>query len=769
MIKVVLKRPALLFILVMSITEAMATLVYNQMQLNEAIKNAKPGDTIFLDANTKWHNVHVDFEANGTKDKNIVLTSSTNNKIQLTGNSWLKLAGEYLTVSNLHFTNGFSTDRAVIEFRNKNKLANYCRVTHCAITNYSKPKRFDTDSWIIFWGKQNRFDHNLIGDKLNGGTTLIVELNDERSQNNQHLIDSNHFATRSRLGSNGGETIRIGVSRYSMTSSATIIKDNLFEKCSGEVEIISVKSCNNTIAYNTFFECEGGVVLRHGQNNKVTNNIFIGNNKPNTGGVRIIDSGHVVSNNLFIGLAGNRFRSALTVMNAVPNSLPNRYLQVKNVSITNNMFINCSRIVFGEGKDVERTLAPQNVLFANNFITGNQSIQLVDNNEPLQTIKFNNNTRADNQNIFNKGFVKAICKRVDGIYALQNLQQIQTDLAKFTTHTLDYHWLNFNYTTEVKELKEEEYSFTATKVDSLITVVKNATGICRIKLASGIYALPKELQVAAYIHLDAAKGTTFVNATDKSLYAFITILKGGSVSVNNIVFEANHPNSGDVQNAIAVNKDGILSHYTITANNCTFKNFNEGGYSCIKGTKNSYADKIEINNCVFENNAGVAIDFAAEKDDKGIYNVEALIVSNSIFTNHLGPAINIYRGGNDESTTGPAVLIEHCVFNNVDNREQSYVIKLMGVQKANVNHCIFNNSGLGGRSIWFEEYSWDDVKVNFCNFYNSGRVQSFYGKLFGNNNYKLLPQFIDAEKGNFKLIKSSPLLGKGFKKNIGLL
>ena len=55
-------------------------------------------------------------------------------------------------------------------------------------------------------------------------------------------------------------------------------------------------------------------------------------------------------------------------MNAVPNSLPNRYCLVENVEVTDNTFIDCSNIEFGTGKDLERTLAPERVLFARNTI-----------------------------------------------------------------------------------------------------------------------------------------------------------------------------------------------------------------------------------------------------------------------------------------------------------------------------------------------------------------------------------------------------------------
>jgi poly(beta-D-mannuronate) lyase len=138
----------------MSITEAVATLVYNQAELKSAIKNAKPGDSILLSSSSNWKNTFINFEAEGTFEKPIVL-SGYPTAVNLSGNSSIKIGGNYLVVQQLNFVDGFATDRATIEFRTKNKLANNCRVSNCKIENYSKPIRFDTDSWIIFLEKQS--------------------------------------------------------------------------------------------------------------------------------------------------------------------------------------------------------------------------------------------------------------------------------------------------------------------------------------------------------------------------------------------------------------------------------------------------------------------------------------------------------------------------------------------------------------------------------------------------------------------------------------
>jgi poly(beta-D-mannuronate) lyase len=65
------------------------------------------------------------------------------------------------------------------------------------------------------------------------------------------------FRPRPPLRRNGGETICVGYSHQSMSNSATRLEHNLFERCDGELEIVSNKSCGNVYRFNTFRECAG--------------------------------------------------------------------------------------------------------------------------------------------------------------------------------------------------------------------------------------------------------------------------------------------------------------------------------------------------------------------------------------------------------------------------------------------------------------------------------------------------------------------------------
>jgi len=128
-----------------------------------------------------------------------------------------------------------------------------------------------------------------------------------------------------------------------------------------------------------------------------------------TGGIRVINPNQTVTDNLLLNCVGVRFRSALGVLNGVPNSQLNRYFQVTDSKITNNSFINCANITFGAGKDNERTAPPKNVLFANNFVYTKQNKLYEDLNNDGGMIIQSNTT---NINSLQKGFVSTKTKAV---------------------------------------------------------------------------------------------------------------------------------------------------------------------------------------------------------------------------------------------------------------------------------------------------------------------------------------------------------------------
>lgn len=368
-------------------------LVKNQSDYFAAEKKLQAGDTIIL-SNGVWQDFEITLSAKGTADNPIRLKAETPGKVIISGQSNLRIGGHHLIVSGLVFRDGYSPSGEVISFRrNKNELAFNSRITQVVVDHFNKPDRFDNDYWVGIYGQNNRFDHNNLVGKSNKGVTLAVRLNTADSRENNHRIDHNYFGPRPVLGSNGGETFRIGTSKFAQYNSNTIVENNFFDRCDGEVEIISSKSGGNTFRGNVFFESSGTLTLRHGDNNLVERNVFLGNGKDHTGGIRVINKGQTVRDNYIEGLRGSGFASALTVMNGVPNSPVNRYVQVSDAKIIGNSVYNSDFITLAGGADAERSAPPIDSVMSGNLITGGDAGPVFRIQDDISGIKFSENAR----------------------------------------------------------------------------------------------------------------------------------------------------------------------------------------------------------------------------------------------------------------------------------------------------------------------------------------------------------------------------------------
>ncbi|MDD7914346.1 chondroitinase-B domain-containing protein [Polaribacter ponticola] len=301
--------------------------VSNANELNIAIDNAKPGDNIVF-KNGIYKDLKIKFIGEGTKENPISIMAETPGEVFIEGESNLEISGNYLKVSGLFFRNGHSPTQNVIAFRtSKSKVANNSTVSNCVILDYNNAERDQDNLWVQFYGKYNTLKNCYIAGKTNGGPTVRVDLKGNQSIRNYHKIINNHFGPRPRKGGARGETIQLGSSFTSMSPSNTTIANNLFEECNGEVEIISSKTNFNVIKNNVFYKSEGSVVTRHGNYVTVDGNYFIGDGvNDQFGGIRIINTGHWVTNNLFYKIKGKNFRSPIAIMNGIPKSPEYRIL-----------------------------------------------------------------------------------------------------------------------------------------------------------------------------------------------------------------------------------------------------------------------------------------------------------------------------------------------------------------------------------------------------------------------------------------------------------
>jgi len=310
---------------------------------------AKPGDVLVMTDGT-WKDQAINFQSKGTTEKPITLRAKTPGKVVLTGKSSVTIDGEHLVVSGLQLEHGEATGDGV-------KLAGRnSRLTECAIVggNYK--------FFVHMFGTSNRMDHCYLADKTNDNPTLQIEV---EGGPNYHRLDHNHFGHRPPLRRNGGETIRVGYSHQSMTNSGTLVEHNLFERCDGELEIISNKSCENTYRANTFLDCAGMFTLRHGNRCVVEGNFFIGHHKRGSGGIRIIGEDHLVINNYIDGVENGGF----WITSGISNSELKGYFQSRNCLIAFNTFVDSRgpaiELDAGFGSS-RRTLRPENITIANN-------------------------------------------------------------------------------------------------------------------------------------------------------------------------------------------------------------------------------------------------------------------------------------------------------------------------------------------------------------------------------------------------------------------
>lgn len=313
---------------------------------------AKPGDVLVM-RDGIWSNAAIVFNAHGSAGKPITLRAATAGKVVLSGESSVKVEGQHMVVSGLllrHCT--AAGDGVRLAGRNN-------RLTETTILGG------DHKFLVHLFGQSNRVDHCYLADKTNDHPTMQIEV---EGRENFHRIDFNHFGHRPPLGRNGGETIRVGYSHQSMTNSGTLVENNLFDRCDGELEIISNKSCENTYRANTFLDCAGMFTLRHGNRCIVDGNFFIGHHKRGSGGIRVIGEVHVIINNYIDGVEQGGF----WITSGISNSELKGYFQSRNCVIAFNTFVDSRgpaiQLDAGFGSS-GRTLRPDGITIANNLFS----------------------------------------------------------------------------------------------------------------------------------------------------------------------------------------------------------------------------------------------------------------------------------------------------------------------------------------------------------------------------------------------------------------
>ncbi len=707
-------------------TPKMGTVVSTPKELQSAIANAKPGTTILLKDGI-WKDLKIDFNSTGTKEKPIVLAAQTSGKVFLEGESYLKIGGSHLIVSGLYFQNGHTTSNAVIDFKkSKTQVANYCRVTNCVIKDYNSPKRDTRDHWVEFWGRHNQMDHCYLSGKSNVGPTVRVDIKGNRNIKNYHKIVHNHFGPRPRKGGPKGETIQLGDSYCSMSPSNTFVGYNLFEACNGEVEVISSKTNFNVFKSNVFYKSEGSLVTRHGNYCKIEGNYFIGDGQnPHYGGIRLINTGHTVTNNYFLNMIGENFRAPLAVMNGIPKSPLNRYNQVTDVTVCYNTWVNCkSPLQFGVGTNISqkdvlpsseiRSAVPIRTEVINNIVYNEKGDpNPIIAHDKIDKILFKNNVINNTEMPFNqiKGFSTKdlnlfeldkqlqlpIADKETKIYKTFGLEEYNKDLfnmdrseennrigavveiPKINPDILNFekygpNWFNANH--------ESSSSKTYKVQDSkeLKLVIDSAKSGDVIELTSSNYTIDQSIIIDKKISIRSHSKPATLSYTGMIGTPLFEMNPKGELLLDNLIIKGNRDNF-----AFASRKDMMSSLYNLEVKNSEISNFDY----ILKAYKESFADHISFENTRFKD-CHNGVELSEEKNDKGDYNVGFLTFDKCKFYNIEKNVIDYYRGGYDESTIGGTLVVKECYFSKCGAKEENKIL---------LNHYGIINVTLSGNTF----------------------------------------------------------------------
>ena len=738
--------------------------VTNIDELNKAINSCKAGDQIIL-ANGIWKDVQIKFRGKGTIDKPITIKAETTGKVTIEGESYLKFGGEYLVVDGLYFKNGFSPSNAVIDFKisikdKPHEISNNCKVTNCVIEDFNKPKRDKSDLWVQFWGRHNTLSNCYIAGKTNRGPTVRVSIAGIESINNYHQIVNNHFGPRPVKGGPSGETIQLGDSYTSMSPSHTMVANNLFEECNGEVEVISSKTNFNIFKNNVFYKSEGSLVTRHGNYSMIDGNYFIGDGEnENYGGIRIINTGHWVVNNYFYGLKGKSFRSPLAVMNGIPKSPLNRYNQVTDVVVAYNTYVNCSSPwQFGVGTNIAQAkVLPKSEIrsarairttVANNIIYNEKGLEsIVVENDKADGVTFMKNI-INNQGVafkdFNGGLIEAsldLKKISDNIYIPTGIPNdfeafngfdfntIETDLLRvsrkdnnsigaiigkdvFNPNILDKSKYGTTWFSNEVEARDPVIH-AVTSAEELQTKINRASNGDVISLIEGVYNIDKSVVINKRLTIesesDAKAQLIFSGASNTPLFS---LQPKGKLTINNIVLKGNISNY-----AFASLKQNMSNHFGLTVSNSEISNFNY----VLKAYKESFAERITFENTTISNCEN-GIELSEEKNDKGDYNTEYLTINNCNFNTIKANVIDYYRGGYDESTIGGNLLLTNSTFINCGAKEKNKrLLNHNGIVNVNITKNTFKNNPVQFVSIlWGAKNNVESDN----NLMNSGQIKT---------------------------------------------
>jgi poly(beta-D-mannuronate) lyase len=261
---------------------ASSVVVSSVAGLRSALAGAVPGDVIEVADGTYSTSDVIAITKAGTAKDPITVRAQHVGKATVTGSGGFTIGSgtSYVVLSGFRLTGS----RA---------LSIPAGAAHVRITRNLVQISGSAQYWLTVAGDDAQIDHNTFQHKPTLGNFIEV-VGPGSAMAQRTWIHHNYFLDQSYSGGNGGESIRVGLSGRQHSAAHAVVENNLFEKCDGDLEVISVKSTSDIIRYNTLRDSDGTITLRHGWGSLVEGNYLLGGET----GIRIFGNDHTVINNV---------------------------------------------------------------------------------------------------------------------------------------------------------------------------------------------------------------------------------------------------------------------------------------------------------------------------------------------------------------------------------------------------------------------------------------------------------------------------------------
>jgi poly(beta-D-mannuronate) lyase len=332
---------------------AAANPVDSLASLQAGIDRARPGDVITVKNGTYAATAPIVVKVQGTARQPIRIAAQTAGGVTITGADGFDIVSPAAHVVIEGFVFAHAAGKTHVR----------PGATHIRFTRNVFEASGD-GAYLTVAGDAAEIDRNEFRNKRTLGN--MIDVRGAGSQIAQRVrIHHNYFHdfTSPGPGLNGAETIRFGLSGLSLSKGFGTIEHNLFVRCVGENEMLSIKSGANIIQDNTLLDSPGAqLTLRHGNENIVRRNYLRG-----TDGIRIFGDRNRVDSNYLEGNTG-----AIQIGNGgaeVADGAPlTSHDRPDDTYLTSNVLVNNTRNIFMTARD--KGLGATRATIAHNIIQG---------------------------------------------------------------------------------------------------------------------------------------------------------------------------------------------------------------------------------------------------------------------------------------------------------------------------------------------------------------------------------------------------------------